>query len=72
MTRQEMEPEKICGDCELFDIRNCNGRLVGNTNLKEGFVRNGYCRGEKGLVLGILNNKSVCKQPLGVFRSKNI
>jgi hypothetical protein len=61
---------KKCGNCYNFDVKDCHGLLIGNTNLKTGFVRNGLCRGPRGLVLGILNEQSDCKQPYGVFQQK--
>jgi len=58
----------FCGDCQRFDIKDCSGRLVGNTNLKEGLVRNGLCRGSKEFNLGVVNDKTACRQPPGVFK----
>lgn len=66
MERNKETATKTCGRCQRFDIRDCAGNTVGSVDLKngEGLVRKGFCREEKGLILGILNENSECKQPL--------
>lgn len=68
MISEELSAGPKCGDCEYFDIRDCKGVPIGNTNSEEGFVRNGLCRAPGGLVLGLMNDLSNCKQPPTKFK----
>lgn len=62
-------PEAICGSCRLFDRKNAIGELVGLTDSANGKINKGYCRGTKGLLLGVRREIDLCKMPEGTFKA---
>ena len=62
-------PEMICGSCRLFDRKNAIGELVGLTDSANGKINKGYCRGTKGLLLGVRREIDLCKMPEGTFKA---
>jgi len=62
-------PEAVCGNCRLFDKNNAIGELVGSTDSANGKINKGYCRGPKGLILGVRRQTDPCKMPEGTFEA---
>lgn len=63
--------KKECGACFHFDVRD-NGRKPWGFVVVEGKeVKQGVCRTNKGLALGVLNEQTPCKQSPGCFRPKD-
>ncbi|MEK7534340.1 MAG: hypothetical protein AAB600_03300 [Patescibacteria group bacterium] len=61
--------EKVCGNCKLFDPKNVNNRPFGKETLSSGIdTTMGVCRAPLGLIIGILNERTGCKQPPGIFQ----
>lgn len=67
---KEAVAAKLCGNCQFFDINDCRGTPVPKIRINNVDAITGFCRASKGLVLGILDNSSNCKQPSGVFKPK--
>lgn len=62
-------PEAICGNCRLFDRNNAIGELVGSIDSANGKINRGYCRGTKGLILGVRKETDPCKMSEGTFEA---
>ena len=69
--KAQVESEKNCGGCQLFDTNNCQGKPVGTTSPEKGNLKRGFCRGLKGLILGEVNESTICKQSEGIYKSKS-
>lgn len=57
-----------CGECSFFDIKGVDKISFGTEQLSTGEeVTLGVCRVNNGLVLGVLNEQTSCKQLPGTF-----
>lgn len=60
---------RVCGNCLSFDTQGDKGLSIGHGYKKgQGFVKYGICRKEKVASERIVSEKTVCKQPEGVFK----
>jgi len=60
---------KVCGNCTRFRTTWMDGKPVGQEYLSsEQTVTKGLCNAPFGLVLGVLNEVTKCRQPTGVFQ----
>lgn len=62
--------KNICGDCNLFRVKDTAGKLLEKVLIKGEKVDEGFCGAQFGLLKGRLNAKVGCRQPPGVFKPK--
>ncbi len=68
-----MNPEKPkCGTCGSFDTKNAENNPFGQAVIDGIAINKGVCRINGGLIFGVLNEDTQCRQPEGVYSPKEI